>query len=117
MNKRQWSITTVGSALLFAGLPIHAIAQQKQKPDDKLSETETLKLQVAQKDLVINQLQQQILQLSAEVLQEKSQEANSKMMAAKSEVTQTHKGMVVQFKPDGEPYLLDNPLTAPEMKK
>jgi outer membrane murein-binding lipoprotein Lpp len=105
------------TCILAGGIATGIAAAQTPKHDEKLSDVETLKLQVAQKDLVINQLQQQILQLSAEVLQEKSQEANSKMTAAKSEVTQVHKGMVVQFKPDGEPYLLDNPLTAPEMKK
>lgn len=111
MNKRQW-IGLLG----FVLLGVSAVALQA-KSDEKLSEVDTLKLQVAQKDLVINQLQQQILQLSAEVLQEKSQEANSKMMAVKAEVGKTHNGMVIQFKPDGEPYLLDNPLTAPQMKK
>jgi hypothetical protein len=99
--------------LLLAGLLTSGImaAHAADKPDaKKLSDVETLKLQVAQKDLVIAQLQQQVLQLSAQVLQDKSSEAQSKMAAAKEEIAKAHEGSLVQFKPDGEPFLVDNPL-------
>lgn len=105
--------------LLLAGLLTSGIiaAHAADKPDaKKLSDVETLELQVAQKDLVIAQLQQQVLQLSAQVLQDKSAEAQSKMAAAKDEIAKAHNGLLVQFKPDGEPFLIDNPLKKAELQ-
>jgi hypothetical protein len=104
---------------LIIGLTLASVmaAHATDKPDaKKLNDSETLKLQIAQKDLVIAQLQQQILQLSAQVLQGKELEAQSKMAAAKDEITKAHAGELVQFKPDGTPFLIDNPLKTTPLK-
>jgi hypothetical protein len=104
--------------VFVVGLLLLSTAYAADKPDQKkLSDIETYKLQLAQKDLVIAQLQQQILQLSAQVVQAKETDAQLKMTAVKDEVTTSHPGMLVQFQPDGTPVLAVNPLKATAEKQ
>lgn len=96
--------------VFVVGLLLMSAAHAADKPVVSLSEAETYKLQLAQKDLVIAQLQQQILQLSAQVVQSKESDAQLKLTAVKASVVDSHPGMLVQFQPDGTPVLSVNPL-------
>lgn len=84
---------------------------------DKLSETELLKLQVAQKDLVIAQLQSQILQLSSRMLSDTASQSQTKMSAERDEISKAHGGATVLFDPTGLPYLGAPPAPAKDEAK
>lgn len=103
-------------------VPTKLAAPEMTKPADdkadKLSDVEQLKLQLAQKDLVIAQLQSQLLQMSSKLLTDQSTASQTKMASERDEISKAHGGAQVLFDPTGLPYLAPKAEAAkPEAKK